>query len=627
MCGIVGIAPFNQSAAATQDELTRMCNAILHRGPDSDGTGIRSGVGLGMRRLSIIDVQGGKQPIANEDDTVRVVFNGEIYNYQELRADLRRKGHVFSTNSDTEVIVHAYEEYGLEAINKLNGMFALALHDSRKNLVVLARDHLGIKPLYYAISEDCVVWGSEIKTLLTSRRVSRSLNSNALGEFFTWEYIPGESTLFNEINKLAPGHLLVIDLNAGSTRNSCYWDISTDGQTDELSFEQWSERILEQLDTSVKMQLCADVPLGAFLSGGVDSSLIVSAMNKPDTFSIGFDDSSWNELEYSGRVARHLGVSHTSRMINPEVVGVFDHLMYFMDDPIADFSIFPTYLVSLLAREHVTVALSGDGGDELFGGYESYLASQKFNTYRQIPSPIRKTLIEPIIAAIRPQRQKKGLINKAKRFVEGAAYPEALGHARWRMFLGEAMQHSLFTPEMTMSMTSEPGKHIEALYKKAEHLQPLNRSLYVDVHSYLVDNCLVKTDRMSMAASLEARVPFLDKNLVELAFRVPDKYKIRRGETKAILKHAAAKRIPHDCVYRPKQGFSIPIKNWLGTQFRPLLEEATRKSKIEGDGIFSFNAVEKLKNDHLNCRANNSHILWSLIVFDRWKSMWLESEQ
>ena len=602
-----------------------MCQSILHRGPDEDGIDIQAGVGLGMRRLSVIDVHSGTQPIANEDGTVKVVFNGEIYNFRELRSELRQKGHVFATDSDTEVIVHAYEEYGNDCVNHFNGMFAFALHDLRNRKVLLARDHLGIKPLFYARTEEAVIWGSEIKALLTTRRFSPTLNTNALGDFFAWEYVPGANTLYNEVYKLEQGHYLEIDLQEGSVQDVSYWDISTQDDTDELSFEQWSERILDQLDSSVKQQSSADVPLGAFLSGGVDSSLIVSSMGKVETFSIGFDDNSWNELAYSREVADHLKVELTTEVIKPEVAQLFDHLMNFMDDPISDFSIFPTYLVSKLAREHVTVALSGDGGDELFGGYESYLANQKYALYRKFPKVLRQSLIEPVLALVRPQQQKKGLINKAKRFVEGAINPESMSHTRWRLFMSDALRHSLFTPEVAASMTRGAGEHVERLFEKSKNLSPLNQSLYVDVHSYLVDNCLVKTDRMSMAVSLEARVPFLDKNLVELAFRVPEKFKIMKGETKAVLKHAAAKRIPHNCVYRPKQGFSIPIKQWLGTQFKPLLDEATKKSKIEGDGIFVYSVVDTLKRDHLSGAANNSHILWSLIVFDRWKTMWLDN--
>ena len=624
MCGIAGIAAFNASAIPAADELAAMCDTIVHRGPDEEGMEILDGVALGMRRLSIIDISGGSQPIANEDGSVRVVFNGEIYNYRELRSDLVRCGHKFVTNSDTEVIVHAYEEYGDTFFRRLNGMFAIALHDLRRKRLLLSRDHLGIKPLFYSASDDCIVWGSEIKALLSTRRVPRQLDVNALGEFFAWEYIPGPATLFKDILKLEPGHMLVIDLNQPRITPQLFWDIPADGESDAPNFEEWSEQVDQKIAECVRRQLISDVPLGAFLSGGVDSSLVVAAMGQAQTFSIGFDDPSYNELAYSKEVAEHLSVSHTTKVIKPQVAELFDHLMHFMDDPIGDFSIFPTYLVSKLARDHVTVSLSGDGGDELFGGYETYLANDKARTYGRLPEFIRKALIEAVLDKVKPRAEKKGLINKAKRFTEGVRQPAGLGHARWRIFLGEAMRASFFSPDVVAGMTRQSGDHIESLYAKAKDLQPLNQSLYVDTRSYLVDNCLVKTDRMSMAVSLEARVPLLDTELVEMAFRVPDRYKIRRGETKAVLKNVAARKIPRRCVYRPKEGFSIPVKQWLGTQFRPLLDNATSKSRIEGDGIFEFPFVNRLKKEHLDGTANHSHILWSLIVFDRWKSMWLE---
>ncbi len=624
MCGIAGIAAFDAATTPRMPELVAMCDSIRHRGPDADGLQILDQVALGMRRLSIIDLAGGSQPMANEDGSVRVVFNGEIYNYRELRSELRRAGHVFATNSDTEVLVHAYEEYGDSFPARLNGMFAFALHDRRRNRLLLARDHLGVKPLFYFASSRELVWGSEIKALLASGRVPRELDIDALGEFFAWEYVPGRGTLFRHIRKLEAGHMLVVELGKPAIMPVCFWDIPTDAEETDSDFDTWSARVDEKIIECVQRQLVSDVPLGAFLSGGVDSSLVVAAMGKANTFSIGFDDPSYNELEYSQAVAKHLGVSHTTQTIEPRVVDLFDHLMHFMDDPIGDFSIFPTYLVSRLARDHVTVSLSGDGGDELFGGYETYLANQRARQYRHIPAVMRRNIIEPILQGMKPRPEKKGLINKAKRFIEGMQEPESLGHARWRIFLSDARRAALFTPDAARAMNRNSGAHIESLYAKAAALQPLNQSLYVDTRSYLVDNCLVKTDRMSMAVSLEARVPLLDVELAELSFRIPDRYKIRRGETKAVLKHIAARKVPRHCVYRRKEGFSIPIKHWLGTQFRPLLDVATERSVIESQGLFEYSTIDRLKAEHLAGVANNSHILWSLIVFDNWRNKWLE---
>jgi asparagine synthase (glutamine-hydrolysing) len=625
MCGIAGIAALRDAPHPSLDQLVRMCHTIIHRGPDDEGIAIESGVGLGMRRLSIIDVRGGHQPIYNEDRTVSTVFNGEIYNFRELRRDLQCAGHVFATQCDTEVIVHAYEQHGLEFPCYLNGMFALALHDSVRRRVMLVRDHLGIKPLYYALTPQYLVWGSEIKAILASGLVKRELDIDALGDFLAWEYVPGEKTLFKMIRKLEPGHMLTIELGAPKAQPHQYWDIPAEDSTEMSKPIDWQDSIEAQLLASVQRQLVSDVPLGAFLSGGVDSSLVVAAMGPATTFSIGFDDPSYNELPYSTQVARHLGVKHITEVINPEVAGLFEKLMYFMDDPIGDFSIFPTYLVSRLARQHVTVALSGDGGDELFGGYETYVADNRARYYNYVPAPLRRGVVAPWVNSLRPQASKKGLVNKLKRFVEGVEQPEPLGHARWRIFTGDGLRGELFTETVLRELSTPTGQHIEELFRRAGDRAPLNRSLYVDVKSYLADNCLVKVDRMSMAVSLEARVPLLDKDLVELAFRVPPNLKVAGGRTKVLLKQLAARRIPADCVYRPKEGFSIPIKQWLGTQFRAIMEDLLDEHTIEQQGIFNSSTIRKLKGEHLAGVANHSHVLWSLIVFHAWYRRWLQA--
>jgi asparagine synthase (glutamine-hydrolysing) len=625
MCGIAGIAVLGEGPPPSVNQLTRMCATIAHRGPDDEGIVIRDGVGLGMRRLAIIDIQGGHQPVYNEDRSISTVYNGEIYNFRELRRDLQLTGHVFATQCDTEVIVHAYEQHDLEFPRYLNGMFALALHDSAKRRLILARDHLGIKPLYYALTTQYLVWGSEIKAILASGLVERELDIDALGEFVAWEYVPGEKTLFKTIRKLEPGHMLTIELDEARGKRAQYWDIPAEDSADVSTLLDWQDSIEAQISASVQRQLVSDVPLGAFLSGGVDSSLVVAAMGPATTFSIGFDDPSYNELTYSTRVAKHLHVRHITDVINPEVAGLFEKLMYFMDDPIGDFSIFPTYLVSRLARQHVTVALSGDGGDELFGGYETYVADDRARYYSYLPPLLRHGILAPWVHSLRPRATKKGWVNKLKRFVEGMGQPGSLGHARWRIFAGDGLRGELFTETAHRELSTPAGQHIEDLFRRAGDRAPLNRSLYVDVKSYLCDNCLVKVDRMSMAVSLEARVPLLDKDLVELAFRVPANLKVAGGHTKVLLKRLAARRVPADCIYRPKEGFSIPVKQWLGTQFRPIMENLLDKRKIEAEGIFKSATIEKLKHEHLTGIANHSHVLWSLIVFRAWQDLWLKA--
>jgi asparagine synthase (glutamine-hydrolysing) len=625
MCGITGIAAVNGAAFPTLEQLQTMCDTILHRGPDQDGMDVRNGVAMGMRRLSIIDLSGGRQPIFNQERTVLTVFNGEIYNFRELRKTLEARGYKFATNTDTEVIVYAYEAYGRDFPKYLNGMFAIALHDTVRQKLYLVRDHIGIKPLYYAFDGKNLVWGSEIKAILASGLVQPSLDMDALGEFFAWEYVPGHATLIKEVRKLAPGEMIEFDLQNPVCEPEVFWDVPAAREDTSLTAAEWEEAVDEQVQKSVNMQLVSDVPLGAFLSGGVDSSLIVGCMGKSKTFSIGFEDATYNELQWARRVADHLGVDHIDEIIKPEVADLFDHLMYFLDDPIGDFSIFPTYLVSRLARKHVTVSLSGDGGDELFGGYETYLANDKARQYQRIPAVIRKGVLNRVINSLRPQPAKKGLINKAKRFVEGLDHHPDLSHARWRIFAGETVRSELFSDSAQKEMVTPAAGHILDLFKRAGDRQPLNQSLYVDVKSYLCEDIMTKVDRMSMAVSLESRVPYLDPDLVELAFKIPDEYKVNNGQTKVLLKSVAARHVPSECIYRPKEGFSIPIKHWLGTQFRPIMEEALDPKLIQSQGIFHPGTVERLKQEHLSGVANHSHILWSMIVFQNWQKRWLSA--
>lgn len=624
MCGIAGILTLGDRAAGPEPaQLGAMIRTLRHRGPDCDAVDVQGNVGLAFSRLAIIDLEGGMQPIYNEDGTVRVICNGEIYNYRQLRSMLRARGHRFATDSDTEVLVHLWEEYGSSFTEHLNGMFAIALHDMRRKCVVLVRDHMGIKPLFYAVVGDHLVFGSEIKAVLASKLVERELDVDAVGQFLAWEYVPGKATLLRSVRKLEPASMVHVDLSTGTVQRHEYWDIARAQDVTVRSAEQWEDAIAEALQEAVGGQLVSDVPVGAFLSGGVDSSLIVAGMGKEArTFSIGFDDPSYNELPWSNRVASHLGVEHKTAIIQPKVAQLFDQLMHHMDDPIADFSIFPTYLVSQHAREEVRVALSGDGGDELFGGYETYIAQEKAAAWRRVPALVRSGVVEPAVRMLAPSAQKKGLINKAKRFVEGLEHDEALGHARWRLFMGEALRAEIFTSEVQQELLTPIDEHIADLQEKSRDRDALHRALYVDARSYLVDNCLVKVDRMSMACSLEVRVPFLDRNLVDLAFGVPSHLKVRSGKTKIVLKRIACRHIPAECVHRRKEGFSVPMKHWLRGAFAPLLEEYLDPSQLAREGLFCVDVVQRLKAEHMSNRANHSHLLWALMVFQDWRRRW-----
>ena len=623
MCGIAGSVHW-RGAPPTQEEIVRMCDSIMHRGPNDAGYLVEGPLAMGMRRLSIIDLAGGHQPIWNEDKTVGVVFNGEIYNYRELRAELEAKGHRFSTSSDTETLVHLWEEEGIEFPRRLNGMFAFALYDRKQQKFVLGRDHVGIKPLYYALDANGIVFGSEVKALLASGRLKPRLNVDAVAQFLSWEYVPGAGTMMQGIQRLEPARTLEIELRTGKSSVRRFWSpLNATGQTNaKRSDAEWEEEAEQVIHRAVQSQLVAEVPLGAFLSGGVDSSLVVAAMGNAETFSIGFDDPSYNETQWSKRVADHLGVNHHVEIIQPQVRELFDHLMHFMDDPIGDFSIFPTYLVSRLAGKQVTVVLSGDGGDEVFGGYETFLAHEKARTYQRIPGWLRRGVMEPVIGALPPQSKKKGLINKAKRFVEGARLDSGWGHARWRVFCDEVVRNRLFTTGARKAIATPVGAHILALQAEARDRDERDRTLYVDFGSYLVDNCLTKVDRMSMAVSIEARVPLLDKDVVEFAFRMPSRLKFDGSQTKILLKRVAARHVPRECVYRPKEGFSIPIKTWLKNEFRPLVERYLAPERLKQEGLFDPQVVQQLWNEHVNDRANHSHLLWSLLVFEQWRDRW-----
>lgn len=624
MCGIVGIAALAGAEPPTVRQIDAMCASLVHRGPDDQGLDIIDGVGLGMRRLSIIDLEGGHQPIGNEDGSIKIVFNGEIYNFLELRRDLEARGHRFATKSDTEVIVHAYEEYGTRCPEYLNGMFAFAIHDARRRKLFLARDHLGIKPLYYAFTRTHFVWGSEIKALLASGIVERRLDVDALGQFLSWEYVPGAATLLQGIRKLEAGYSMEVDLDQPRGTFDRYWDVPIANEQVATSESEWVEAVDAKLASCVRRQLISDVPLGAFLSGGVDSSLMVSAMGKATTFSIGFDDPTYNELQWARRVASHLGLDHHDEVLRPSAIELFHKLIHHMDDPIGDFSIFPTYLVSKLAREKVKVVLSGDGGDELFGGYETYAADRLAGRLGGLSHGVTGHLLSSLAGVIKSRAAKKGVVNKAKRFLEGFGHPRELAHARWRLFLGETGRRNLFTREALAAMETPVGEHVLKLFQRAKHLQPVNRNLYVDLKSYLCDNILVKVDRMSMATSLEARVPYLDKELVELAFQMPDRHKLNGMTTKPLLKAVASRHVPPDCVYRPKEGFSIPIKNWLAGEFRPLLDDLLDTKDLAAGGIFQPAQVDRLKREHFRGAANHSHILWSLMMFQAWQRAWLK---
>ncbi len=628
MCGICGVVNAGNDSLIDKGILHQMCQTIYHRGPDDDGFYFDQQAGLGMRRLSIIDLVSGDQPVSNEDETLWVVFNGEIYNYKSLHADFVGKGHRFKTKSDTEVIVHAYEEYGERCPEYFNGMFAFALWDVPRRRLLLARDHIGIKPLYYWVGQDRLIFGSELKSVIANPAVPREIDLVALDQFLTLEYIPAPRTIFKGVNKLPAGYRLVYQ--EGNVHIEQYWDIpDKDVPSDEKIIK---EMLIELIDDSVRMQLMSDVPLGAFLSGGIDSSTVVASMSESSnssvkTFSIGFDDATYNELPYARAIASRFRTDHTEEILEPDIADLAERLVRHLDEPFGDFSIFPTYLVSEVARREVKVVLSGDGGDELFGGYDTYVAQQMDRYYRYLPASLRQGLIPTLMGKVPPRPEKKGLINKTKRFVEGAALPSSLQHTRWMLFMTAEDKADLYKPEVSACLDgTSTASVLEGHFDRKTGFDPLAQQQYVDIKTYLVDDILTKVDRMSMAVSLETRVPLLDYRIVELAVNLPPQMKLYRGETKRILKQAMAGRLPHEVLNKPKQGFSIPLKNWLRDPLKPMMMDLLSPEKVQQRGYFNPECVSRWVSEHMNGTMNHSHRLWALMVFELWNEQVMDEK-
>ncbi len=600
--------------------LPAMCRRLVHRGPDDEGYYSAGPAHLAVRRLSIIDLETGHQPLTNEDGSIWVIFNGEIYNYRELRQSLIELGHRFATRSDTEVIVHAYEEYGADCLAHFNGMFALAVWDSRRQTLFLARDRVGIKPLYYWTDGRQLVFGSELKAMLPYPAVPREPDPVALDHFLTLEYIPAPRTIFAGVRKLPAGHWL--EFSATACRLESYWEVSLESVT--TSLPESAEILADLLEQAIRLRLRSDVPLGAFLSGGIDSSTIVAFMRRAlpgplQTFSIGFGDPTYDELPYAREVAERFATDHVERVQAADIADLAVELVTHLDEPLGDFSIFPTYLVSKLAAESVKVVLSGDGGDEILGGYDTYVAQRWARMVDWLPASMRQRWLPAAAGRLRPQAAKKGLTNKTRRFLEGAALAPEWGHTRWMTFLSPADRAALYRPALRQALDGVEAPALLAPYfETAQNWPSLNRQQFVDVKGYLAENILTKVDRMSMAASIEARVPFLDHRIVTFALNLPPAYKLWRGQTKRILRLATGQLLPERILKKPKEGFSIPLKHWLRGPLRPLMLDLLAGDGLRRRGYFEPATVDHWVTEHLAQRANHSHRLWALMVFELW---------
>jgi asparagine synthase (glutamine-hydrolysing) len=621
MCGIVGIVESDLSRPVLAEDLDGMVRTLVHRGPDDEGTVIRPGVGLGMRRLAIVDVATGQQPFGNERDDIQLVANGEIYNFQELRRELQGHGHSIRTQSDIEVLVHAYEQWGVEFLNRLRGMFALALWDGRSRTLVAARDRAGEKPLYWTRTPRGLLLASEVKALLVRPEVVRELDLEAVDQFLTYEYVIAPRTILKGIHKLPPGHYLTY--RDGQVTVKRYWDAAA-VQPRAWQPEEAAEALRDALQRATIGQMMAEVPLGAFLSGGIDSSSIVAFMSQAsrlpvNSFSIGFDDGTYNELPFAREVATLFGTNHRERTVSPRLSELFEKLVVHLDEPFADVSLFPTYMVSQLAREHVTVALSGDGGDELFGGYDAYQAQELASRFAWMGETLMPAAAA-VAAALPPTEKKKGLVNKFKRFTLGATgAPRDLGHYRWMVYLGPREKRRLYAQALRQGLAeSDVYAPVRDALARFGHDDVFNRQFYADLSLYLADDILVKVDRMSMATSLETRAPFLDCDVMELAFSMPGDFKIRDGERKWILKRAMAGIVPDRILHRRKEGFSIPMKNWLRRDLQPLMRTLLAPERIRARGLFDAAEVSRLVDDHVAGRENYAHTLFPLMVLERW---------
>jgi asparagine synthase (glutamine-hydrolysing) len=617
MCGIAGRFNYDPLRPVDRDVLEAMTDAVAHRGPDAAGYHVGPGIGLGHRRLSIIDLSTGDQPLCNENGTVWTIFNGEIYNFAEVRAELTALGHRFKTHSDTEIIVHGYEQWGERAVERFRGMFAYAVWDQSKRRLVIARDRVGVKPLYYAeLPGRGIVFGSELKSLLADPDVPREWRPDAVDAYLTLLYIPAPATIYKGIHKLEPGHVLVAE--NGGIRISRYWDLVFTGDGDAAREEEYLEELDALLAESVALRQIADVPLGAFLSGGIDSSAVAAYMvqtsaRPPITISVGFDHAAYDEVAHARRVAEHLGCEFHPRTVTPDIVSLLPKLAWHFDEPFADSSAVPTYYVSKAARELVTVALSGDGGDELWAGY----ARHRVEHWEQRA----RTALGPAGAAAGALGRVLPLSMKGARALRHlAASPAqayALKHA-YGMFETDAKTR-LYSGDFAASVgDADPLARFRDLYARCHSLDALDRGLYVDVNTYMVDDILTKVDRMSMAVSLEARDPLLDHKLLEFAARVPTSLKIKNGRGKYLLRKVLQRRIPADILERGKHGFEAPIGEWLRGPLVPMADALLTDGRLRDRGIFDDREVARLWQDHRAGRADHRHRLWQLMMLELW---------
>ncbi len=625
MCGIAGIIT-SLNGKVDQAIIKQMTDAIIHRGPDEAGIYIADGVGLGHRRLSIIDLKSGQQPMSSAGEDVTIVYNGEIYNFVEIRKELEGKGYKFKTRCDTEVILNAYHAWGPDSVKRIRGMFAYVIYDKRKKQVFMTRDRLGIKPLFYApVGEKTILFGSELKALTAHPDFQRNLRKESMEDYFALGYVAEPHTIYKNVYKLEPGHSILIDLQSGRQEKSQYWSLQFTGDY-QGSFEDARDELAARVQEATKIRMVADVPLGAFLSGGVDSGAVVADMadnsdGPVNSCSIGFSDPKFNETDYAERVAARYKTNHWSRVVDPGDYSLVDKLIDIYDEPYADSSALPTYRVCELAREKVTVALSGDGGDENLAGYRRYQLQMFEQKMRGIfPESIRKPLFG-FLGAAYPKADWAPRMFRAKTTFQGLARDHVESYFHGVSILKGDMRNKLFSPSLKSDLQ---GYNTLSLFNKygaeSGSDDPLSVLQYIDIKTYLVGDILTKVDRASMAHSLEVRVPLLDHELVEWIATLPSHFKLQGGEGKYIFKKSLEGRLPNDILYRPKMGFGVPLGKWFRNELKQNIRDSVLSERMMGSGFFETDYLCTLVDHHQNGLRDYSAPLWTLMMFDQFLS-------
>ncbi|MEZ5426792.1 MAG: asparagine synthase (glutamine-hydrolyzing) [Pyrinomonadaceae bacterium] len=634
MCGIAGWANLENKRVEQPGEavLSAMCGKMKHRGPDSEGLWLdASGIALGMRRLSIIDLETGEQPVYSEDRQIVVVMNGEIYNFRELRSRLVKRGHRFETKTDTEVLPHLYEEYGEAMVDHLNGMFAFALWDKGRKKLLIARDRFGEKPLYYGIFQNTLIFASEPKVLLAHPFVKPEINLEAFRQYLSFDYVPAPLSIYQGIYKLPAAHLLTLEKGEVATRR--YWDLSFSKNDPVPSIEKAAETLRDLLSDSVRMRLVSDVPLGILLSGGIDSSTVAAfaaehAGEKVKTFSIGFEEDSFDESGFARQVANHLGTDHFEDKLSVErAADLISEIGDWLDEPLSDGSLLPTFLLSRFVRKHVTVALGGDGGDEIFAGYPMYLGHKMARLYDLIPGFFRSGVIEPLVKNLPVSTKNLSFDYKAKRFIAASRFDPVARHHTWFGSFSLTEQNDLLNPEVRQKTSGDIYRGARDVLKDSDAVNQIEQMQLIDLKFYLAEDILTKVDRASMAVSLEVRAPFLDPRVAEFAAGLPPEYKLRGRQGKYILKKAVEPLLPETILRRPKKGFGIPVAQWLKGRLNPLLHDLLAPDRLKDQGLFNSDLVQKLIREHETGRASHHKQLWTLLVFQLWFENFLKSDQ